>query len=230
MLEALNLRYFSHDPPQDLVPNENELLKTDRKHRTVWLKGNHQVSIVDTFTFEEMKIISLFGSSHEYSSFLPLKVLALDDSDYFEGHTFFLGQCYDNEEYYLSYTQNIYNAKEVQKSITKIAIDQLIPEVRKLTSFQVFKSKYDKTTRPVILAIGCRNIYESETTTFDRLRDNQVSVLCLTLDLGLKWLIKLDTFTSNIKFGGMYRAYTEPKVGYGDTQDYSVLSLEKREL
>ena len=46
----------------------------------------------------------------------------------------------------------------------------------------------------------------------------------------MKWLIKLDTFTPELQFGGIFRNYDEPKIGYGDQFDYSVLSLEKKEL
>lgn len=98
-VKNLKLRYLSSVNVDNLVPDSNftnfdEDLSENQEHYTnytVWIKGNHQVSIVDTDSFEEVKIIPLFGSSLHYSTLLPVSVLAVDDTDFFEGSTFFLG-------------------------------------------------------------------------------------------------------------------------------------------
>lgn len=91
------------------------------------------------------------------------------------------------------------------------------------------------------MAIGFRNIdncNEESEKMGENLKEKsenlikEAYILCLTLELTLKWIIQLDNYNFSpdfVKFGGILRTHREPKIGYGDGVNYSVLSLEKGE-
>lgn len=100
----------------------------------------------------------------------------------------------------------------------------------------VFKGKDDPQSRPVLILIGCK-IAQKESREGDLLlnsltttSDHQMSLVCLTLDMNVRWLIKLYDFGPDTRIGGINRDSDEPKIGFGDQSEFSVFSLEKREM
>jgi hypothetical protein len=192
------------------------------KNKVVWVKGNHQVSLVDVSSFEESKICPLFGNTDQQVKLLPLKAIAIEDIANFGQSVFFFGESYERREYFIHYTENIFDNKVQNKTIAKHPIRTLFPEITRLNSVAVFKRKSYQNSRPVLIVIGCKSpishakITRAATDDDSDQEVHQISLLCLTLDMNVRWFVKFHDFGVETVFGGLYRDYDDSKIGFGD--------------
>lgn len=106
------------------------------------------MSLVDTSSFEESKIVPLFGSNDAQSKYLPLKALAIEDSGNFGQNVYFFGESYDRKEYFLHFTENIFETNTQNKNIARLPVRAIVPEVSRLNCVTVYRSKNEPSSRP----------------------------------------------------------------------------------